>query len=163
VNKPKKKKQRNSPGSRAAPFTTTVHEIPSDVSDSVEDLHDQVETWFSGLPESFQGSDKGDALQECINAMEQVKEAAQELVTAVDELPEIIRRTPVQFFQDTRRSARSRGAQLNNLSRKVCGLEEKLAELAKGGAMDPGVFTAAREACDAVTDAMGDVDFPGMY
>ncbi len=57
----------------------------SSVESSVQELHDELESWYDNLPESFQNGSKGEALQ---SAMEELDEITEGLRSAGGALPE---------------------------------------------------------------------------
>lgn len=56
------------------PVDGTVEEFVSDAFSDAEGLKDELQSWWDNLPENFQNGDKGDALQEAIDALDGVSQ-----------------------------------------------------------------------------------------
>ncbi len=57
-----------------------------DASSEIESLHEEIESWHSGMPENLQSSSKADDLSECLNQLEAVKEALEDVITEAGEV-----------------------------------------------------------------------------
>jgi len=72
----------NRPDTRAARLQEVQRQI-EDVMSEVESLHDEMQEWYDNMPENLQDGDKGNAVQECADQLENIKDQMQ---TALDEM-----------------------------------------------------------------------------
>lgn len=63
-----------------------VKDMIQEAKDTVEELQREEEECFENLPENFQNSDKGDQMQEYIEAFEQIDEFLDSAVCTIKDL-----------------------------------------------------------------------------
>lgn len=55
-------------------YSTTIGELVSSVYNDIVELKDELESWYDNMPESLQGGDKGQILQDSISCLDSVYE-----------------------------------------------------------------------------------------
>lgn len=70
---------------RTAKYQTTINELIEDAVSELECLRDELQEWYDNLPDSFQQSEKGDEIQNAIDAFESVQN--QDVPKSVAALP----------------------------------------------------------------------------
>ena len=77
----------NEPGDTITLPSTIFKDLPADFSDltsPLEELQEEMQTWYDNLPESLQSGDKGDRLQEAASNLESAKDTIEQA-----EIPDI--------------------------------------------------------------------------
>ncbi len=98
-------------------YTATATDHVEQATSIFQDLQEQMQSWYDGMPENFQNGEKGEAVQE---AASQLEDAANDTI----DVPEIIAELPVIVFPG---ECSSRSDQCND----ACMMLDKVAEAAE--------------------------------
>jgi DNA repair exonuclease SbcCD ATPase subunit len=131
---------------------SSVHSALQDADSEIEELKEELQSWYDNLPENLQGGDKGSQLEEAIGQLESAQSFLQNV--AVDDLPDI----NVEYLLPHRR-ATSRAKRLENA---MAGVEAAVFALEEVPEATEEIESAIGELQSAIDEA-GSVDFPGMY
>jgi len=84
---------------KTTPVNVTVADAVSTAFCQIEELKDEIQSWYDNLPENFQNGDKGSQLQEAIDALESTSEP---------DVPDSASDIEVSFSEATGRLSRAR-------------------------------------------------------
>lgn len=84
---------------KTTPVNVTVADAVSAAFSQIEELKDELQSWYDNLPENFQNGDKGSQLQEAIDALESTSEP---------DVPDSASDIEVSFSEATGRLSRAR-------------------------------------------------------
>jgi hypothetical protein len=181
------KKARRPSGSRNTPIKSDLASAFDAGMSEVESLKEEIEEWKSSLESNnMEHLPKYEELEECYSNLENGLDALQGLT-----IPDFLGDVEADYTQDTRSSARSRSARLDNATRALEAAKEAAEgwledhpSLEESTDPDEGEDTPTEvvtledveeregqrtEAEDAITEMdnalseLGNVSFPGMY
>lgn len=140
-------------GSRNESFTMSITDAISSSVDEVQCLYDEMQEWQSNMEcNSMESMPKYDEVSECVSNLENAEFDQVDPSQASDVCDAI----SITFTQDTRRSATSRRARLENA---MSGLTAARDEIRAQIDNLEELYQALETACDNLEQ----VDFPGMY
>jgi hypothetical protein len=89
----------------------------NDATSLVEELQDELQSWFDNLPESFQSGTKGDALTEAIDGLEELKSSLEEIDITLTEACEVdAKLDAVEWREELRNALGEAKDELDNAS-----------------------------------------------
>jgi hypothetical protein len=149
-------------------FTSAAEDLVSQALGEIESLAEELRSWFDNMPESFQQADKGQAIDEAAQALEDISSFDPDALVAA---------LPVVHLPDERVSSRSdraceAAATLRDVQEAAEAAREALTAEIPGWVESDGTTSpdAIREAlseleqqCGDVIDTIEGVEFPGMY
>lgn len=173
-------------------FTTSTTSIESAVADAysnMDELKDELESWYDNLPESFQNGSKGEALQEAAGNIGNVDEVTvPDILLNGPDLPEATYSSSNRSSRSARRdvcasmlagAADAARAYVETLNALEYDEDGKLKDATPEGTeeLESDGFPATEDARDAAIDAIEtfieecenaqseyeNVEFPGMY
>ncbi len=168
------------------PVKTDIDGAKSMAFSEIDSIKDELQSWYDNLPESFQNGDKGSALQEAVDALEQDSEPdCPDVLDGIEcEYSEYVghigrpkrRDTAVNAIRAAVDAARNRASELEELSFNDDGVL-----LIDGEAIDVDEYEgdlpcteserddavteieSFAEECENAADNWENVEFPGMY
>lgn len=155
----------NKPTAKPAPVMITVASACEDARSMLEELRDELQSWFDNLPESFQSGSKGEALESAIGsldgAIDYIEDAPEEAV----DVPTFAAPAPVRKRRQSRSDRRYEATALLAAAVEACNdyigmLKEQNKE------ENEEKITALEEWSSNIESAQQEaenVEFPGMY
>ena len=123
----------------------TVGELVSGACSEFASLAEELRSWYDGMPENLQGSDKGNTLEESADVLEGLDEP---------DVPGDFEGLPVTVSQPRKATSRSarRDAACENLRAAAEAVEGRIEEL-----------QTFHDDLESLADEAEGVEFPGMY
>jgi hypothetical protein len=142
-------------------FTTDISCLVDDAFDEFECLRDELQEWYDALPESFQNGDKGDALQNSVDALDCLERP---------DVPDEVGKFACVFFPSAK--CTSRADRCSEAAGKLRAVIDRLQEALdeddekEEGKMEESLrsdIEQLRDDVERAADEAESVEFPGMY
>lgn len=157
---------------KAAPvfIQGTVSNVIDDAMGMFQELRDEMQSWLDNLPENLQNGSKGEAIQECIDSLEQFCDETFAMVPGADELEmsyQELGKRPSRHDRCVHAADMLRSA-ADVMREKVEEEREAMQEAeGRGEKYDPPFSIEDAEysadEIERVADDADSVEFPGMY
>lgn len=138
-------------------FEWDIHWNFDDQKTEAEELKDEIQNWYDNLPESLQGSSKGEALEECVGQLEEVCDKLDTLVGIEEPEPDS-RREETYKQEITRKEGRKKITETVDATRHFVTINSIETAEKWEEALDEFI-----SACEEASSECGSVEFPGMY
>lgn len=135
-------------------FTTTVDELVNDAFSEFESLAGEMSDWYESLPDQFQQGDKGTAIEEAKDKLEELQAPTVE---------KEIGKVPVYYVPAVKIDSRSDrlSDSVSKLQAVVSTLEDKIGE--PEPELDSDEIRELISELESAISTTEDVEFPGMY
>lgn len=132
----------------------------------LQDLQEEMEAWFDGMPENLQGSEKGDAVNQ---ASDELSGADQQLPDDLSDLPESVREMEITYTiseNKNKRRGSSREIRCSNACIMMEAVADALDDHAEGEDFNEEVQSLIEDAAASVRTCKDEaecIEFPGMF